>query len=130
IPVLFSRHPGKGEYNPFPGNRKWKALTKAALELLLLPGERYKGVLRVLRPPHGIYTPDRYYELVGEEGKPRRFVLGEFASASVAVEAREIPQYMNQLKVSQAAEFIRRTVKPGDGALIEDLREDGKHLVS
>jgi hypothetical protein len=128
IAIVVVRHPGKDPNNLLAGSRAFHTHPRAILHLDLLDDVPDRGIILPHKPPLGRRTPPRYYDLVGGEREPKRFVLGDLVEPGRAVEVREVPARMDRYMIDQAVELLRRLLAGGKEMDSVDIYRAAEHI--
>jgi hypothetical protein len=112
--VVATRHPGKDPANVMVGSRAWRAVPRSILELIEDPGPPRRRLIQSFKDSLGQDVATRYFDLVGEPGSPRAFVLGNAVAELVVAEAKEVPDRIERWTIDQAEELVRGLLADGE----------------
>lgn len=104
--IVCARHPGKSPGNICPGSRQWRAVPREIVELRHDQGPPSQRVLRCRKNPYNAATGPQRYDLVGAQGEPPLFKLGEAVAADLA-DTLGLTDPVDRWKVDEASELLR-----------------------
>jgi hypothetical protein len=111
--VVLCRHPGKQADNVMPGSRAWYAHPRTIVEFIADQDTPPRRIVRLRKDGWATSAPARFFDLVGDAGKPPTFTLRGEAAAEVVELVANVSDPLERSAVDRACDLIRRLLTGG-----------------